>query len=164
MIRTDIQQHPDVGPKAIDAVELKTAEFQHGVGRIAFGQHPGKAVSYVARLHHIEAGRCQQVMGEVGGGRLAVRSRDADHERLRIAGRELDLGDHGDPAFLQGPHQRRAIGNAGTLNDFRAVKYGRPGMSSFFEGDGSPGQFQPVAIGHGSRIREPDGYSDLCGE
>ena len=113
VVGRDIHQHPDVGTETVHAVELERTQLQHIPVVVARGHRVGEALADIAAQSHVQPGVAHDLVDERRGGRLAVRSGDADAPRLaHVAPCEFDLGDDRNARRADFPHDGRRLGYA----------------------------------------------------
>ena len=134
MVGRDVEYHGYVGLEVVHVVELEAAQLHHvDVVRVAC-HLISQADAHVSGQGGVDACLGEDVVGEHGGGGLAVRAGYADHLGVGVASGELYLADDGDilPACLDddGSVQRYA----GALDDFVGAEYAGHRVAAFLEG------------------------------
>ena len=130
----DVENHGHVGLEAVHVVELETAEFHH-IHRVRVAGHlPCQAFSHIAGQGGVDAGAPQDVVGEQGGGGLAVAAGYAHHLGVGVAAGEFYLADYRDALGHSLQHNRRIAGNAGAFYYLGGREDACCAVAAFLEG------------------------------
>ncbi len=165
VVGRDVRQHADMSAEVVHAVELERAQLQHIPVVATRGHGVGEALADVAAQRHVQPRVAQDLVDERRGGRLAVRPGDADALRaVEVAARELHLGDDGDAALAQAPHDGRRVGNAGGLDRLRGLEDQLLGVAPLLVGDLPLVEPGLVAVGDAAGVRQQDVEAFFLGE
>ena len=93
VVRRYIEQDGDVRLEIVHVVELERTQFDDVVVMLLAGDLQGERVADIAGEADVEACVAEDIVDKGGGRGLAVRTGDADHLGVGVAGRELNFGD-----------------------------------------------------------------------
>ena len=115
---------------------------------------PGEAVADIAGEPGVDAGMCEDMVDEHGGGSLAVRTGDTYHSGVGISSGKLYLADYRDVLFAHGYDDRRIERYAGAFHNLVGVYDLFKCVSAFLEGNALVDEGLTVFRGYFSRIAQ----------
>ena len=132
MVGRNVQQDGHVGSEIIHIVELERRQFNNIVFVWLFCDLQGERMSNVSCQSGIVSGSLEYMVDERCRCRLSVRSRDANHLRVRVTAGKFYFADDMNALGDDLLNHRSFVGYARTLDDFVGIENLFFRMMTFF--------------------------------